>query len=380
MDFTTSTTSIDNTLFAALELSKSSWLLGVQFPDRAKPSLYPIKGGDTTKLIEKLKASQARLAKSVGQRPQIILCYEAGYDGFWLARLLESHGIRCLVIEPASIQVNRRARRVKTDRVDVAMLLRTLMGWLRGDRQVCSVVHIPSVDEEDLRRSHRERDRLIRERTAHINRIKGLLFGQGIRGINVKRDYKRLVIEDLVTGDGRPLPPRLGCEIAREIQRFAVVQEQIVAIERERDGAPTPCEASEKKRYKLLRLSGIGSTFASVLTREVYYRQFSNRRQVASYLGLAPSPYDSGGQCRSQGISKAGNGIVRRVMIQAAWLWLRHQPKSSLTAWFHRRTKGQGARMRRVMIVALARKLAVALWRYVEQGLIPEGAIIKSAC
>lgn len=379
MDPTTTSILTHNALFAALELSKNSWLLGVQFPDRAKPSLYPMKGGDTESLIAKLKAAQERLSKLTGQQQPIILCYEAGYDGFWLARLLKSHGIKCLVIEPASIKVNRRARRVKTDRVDVAMLLRTLMAWLRGDRQVCSIVRIPSVDEEDLRRSHRERDRLIRERTAHINRIKGLLFGQGIRGINVKRDYKRLVLQDLVTGDGRPLPPRLGHEITREIQRLAVVQEQVAVIERERDRALTPCAASEKKRHDLLRLSGIGPTFAAILAREVYYRKFANRRQVASYLGLAPSPYDSGEQRRSQGISRAGSGLVRRVMIQAAWLWLRHQPKSALTAWFHRRTKGQSGRMRRVMIVALARKLAVALWRYVEQGLVPEGAIVKSA-
>ncbi len=182
---------------------------------------------------------------------------------------------------------------------------------------------------------------------------------------------------ELVTGDGRPLPKRLGREIAREIQRLALVQEQLVETEHERDQAPTPCAATERKRHDLLRLNGIGPTFAAVLSREVYYRHFANRRQVASYIGLAPSPYDSGDGRRSQGISKAGNSLVRYTMIQAAWLWIRHQPNSALTQWVRRRTEGESKRMRCVMIVALARKLAIALWRYVETGLIPEGAVVK---
>ncbi len=247
-----------------------------------------------------------------------------------------------------------------------------------SSRAIRRLFEKPSVEEEDLRRSHRERDRLIRERTAHINRIKGLLFGQGIRGINVMRHYKSLVPADLVTGDGRPLPERLGREISRELERLALVQEQIVEIERERDLAPTPCEATERKRRELLRLKGIGPTFSAVLSREVYYRHFANRRQVANYIGLAPSPYDSGDSRRSQGISKAGNSLARHTMIQAAWLWIRHQPNSALTQWFRRRTEGESKRMRCVMIVALARKLAIALWRYVELGLIPEGATLSA--
>jgi transposase len=327
--------------------------------------------------MAKLDAARDRLAKVSGRVPKVRLCYEAGYDGFWLARFLKQRGIECRVMEPASLQVNRRARRVKTDRIDVESLLHTLIAWCRGERHVCSMVVIPSVEEEDLRRSHRERDRLVRERTAHTNRIKGLLFGQGIRGINVMRHYKNLVPADLVTGDGRPLPERLGREISRELERLALVQEQLVEVARERDLAPTPCEATERKRHELLRLKGIGPTFSAVLSREVYYRHFANRRQVANYIGLAPSPYDSGDSRRSQGISKAGNSLARYTMIQAAWLWIRHQPNSALTQWFHRRTEGESKRMRCVMIVALARKLAIALWRYVETGLIPEGAVVK---
>jgi transposase len=374
--FAVSTTT-EQTIYAALELSSNSWLLAIQVAGRDKPSLHPIKGGNAEGLMAKLDAARDRVAKGTGQRPQVVLCYKAGYDGFWLARLLDGRGIECLVIEPASLQVNRRARRVKTDRIDVESILHALIAWCRGERHVCSLVVIPSVEEEDLRRSHRERDRLVRERTAHINRIKGLLFGQGIRGINVKRYYQSLVPAELVTGDGRSLPGRLGREITREIERLALVQTQLVAIERERDSAPTPCGATERKRRDLLRLNGIGPALSAILAREVYYRRFANRRQVASYIGLAPSPYDSGEGRRSQGISKAGNRLARYVLIQAAWLWLRHQPNSALTQWFHQRTEGQSKRVRCIMIVALARKLAIALWRYVEHGLIPQGAVVK---
>jgi transposase len=361
-----------------LELSKSSWLLAIQFPDRPQPSLYPIKGGDTEGLMAKLTAARDRWTKASGESPSITLCYEAGYDAFWLARFLKAHCIECLVVDSASLQVNRRGRRAKTDRIDVSVLLRGLIAWSRGDRHVWSVVRIPSVDEEDLRRSHRERSRLVHERTAHINRIKGLLFAQGIRGLNVKSRCKAIQIDKLVTGDGHPVPPRLACEIAREIERLAMVQEQIAAIERERDEAPSPCKSTEEKRHLLLHLKGIGPSVSAVMAREVYYRQFNNRRQVAGFLGLATSPHDSGQVERSQGISRAGSGPVRALMLQAAWLWIKYQPKSAITEWFLERTKGQSGRIRKIMIVAVARKLAIALWRYLEQGLVPQGAILTS--
>ena len=371
-------TSDEHTLYAALELSKNSWLLAIQFPDRDNPSLHPIKGGDADGLVAKLDAARQRLAKVSGRVPKVILCYEAGYDGFWLARFLEPRGIDCRVMDPASLQVDRRARRVKTDRIDVENIA-SHADRLVPRRAPCLLHGGHSErEEEDLRRSHRERDRLVRERTAHINRIKGLLFAQGIRGINVKSRHKTLTPADLVTGDGRALPERLAREIAREIERLALVQEQLREIERERDLAPTPCEATERKRHQLLRLNGIGAASAPILAREVYYRQFANRRQVASYIGLAPSPYDSGESRRSQGISKAGNSLVRAVMIQTAWMWLKHQPNSALSQWFHQRTEGQSKRMRCVMIVALARKLAIALWRYLEHGLIPQGATLSA--
>jgi transposase len=201
MDHAITGTPAETVLYGALELSKNSWLLALQFPDRAQPSLYPISGGDTEGLIAKLMVARDRWAKLSGKLPSIVLCYEAGYDAFWLARFLKARGIECLVVDAASMQVNRRARRAKTDRIDVGMLLRAQIAWCQGDRHVWSVVRVPSVEEEDLRRSHRERDRLVRERTAHINRIKGLLFGQGIRGINVKSKYKTLQIDKLITGE-----------------------------------------------------------------------------------------------------------------------------------------------------------------------------------
>jgi transposase len=377
MDQATPSIASANILHCALELSKKSWLLAIQFPDREQPSLYPIAGGDAEKLIAKLTQARDRWAKTSGALPMITLCYEVGYDAFWLARFLKARGVECLVIDPGSLQVSRRGRRVKTDRVDVKTLLRTLIAWCRGERHVWSLVRIPSIDEEDLRRSHRERSRLVRERTAHINRIKGLLFAQGVRDINVKSRYKTLAVDELVTGDGHRLPPRLAGEIAREIQRLATVQEQIAEIERERDAAPTTCEATERKRDLLSQLKSIGPAISAFLSREVYYRQFANQRQVGSFLGLTPSPYDSGEEERCQGISRAGSGHARAVMIETAWLWIKHQPKSALSRWFVERTAGQSKRVRKIMIVAVARKLAIALWRYVELGLVPQGAILN---
>ena len=238
MDHAITGTPAETILHGALELSKNSWLLALQLPDRAQPSLYSIRGGDTEGLMAKLMAARDRWAKVSGKAPSIVLCYEAGYDAFWLARFLKARGIECVVVDAASMQVNRRARRAKTDRIDVGMLLRALIAWGQGDRHVWSVVRVPSVDDEDLRRSHRERDRLVRERTAHINRIKGLLFGQGIRGINVKSKYKTLQIDKLVTGDGRPLPRSLGRSRGWRSYRSRLQRSNASATKRRRPARP----------------------------------------------------------------------------------------------------------------------------------------------
>ena len=249
----------------------------------------------------------------------------------------------------------------------------------RGDRHVCAVVRVPTLEEEDARRSHRERQRLIRERTAHINRIKGLLFGQGIRGIEPAARSRRIDFAALRTAEGHPLSPRLLHELEREYARLDLVEEQLRQVATERDTADDRDPAVENKRRLLVQVRGIGAASAAILAREVFMRPFANRRQLGSYLGMTPSPYDSGTTTRCQGISKAGNRFARRVLIELAWLWRKYQPHSALALWYEERAAGQSPRIRRIMLIALARKLAVALWRYVETGLVPEGAIVDTA-
>jgi transposase len=312
---------------------------------------------------------------------EIVSCYEAGYDGFWLHRLLEAHGIRNYVIDPASLQVDRRARRAKTDRVDVERMLRSLMAYLRGEPKVWSIVRVPSVAEEDDRRLHRERDRLINERIQHVNRIKGLLAIHGIYDYQPLRRDRMQRLQQLHTTDGRPLPPRLKAEILRELQRLHLAMEMIKAIEAERDAiasAKTETEhTSAKKIQDLAKIKSIGPEFATILVGEVFYRSFDNRKQLASYVGLTPAHFQSGSMSCDQGISKAGNAKARTAMIELAWLWLRHQPDSLLSVWFRDRVGKLKGRIRRITIVAVARKLLIALWRYLETGLVPEGAILK---
>jgi transposase len=360
------------TVYAAIELSKKTWVLGIAFPDRDRPSIHRVSGGNVAELVSRLRVA-ARNER------RILVCYEAGYDGFWLARVLAKMGIECRVLDPASIQVNRRARRVKTDRIDVLALLRALIAIDRGERHVCAIVRIPSVEEEDARRSHRERQRLIRERTGHINRIKGLLFAQGIRDIKPKLRRTRIDFAALETAEGRPLPDRLRRELEREYARLALIETQLREVEKERDMADAQDPTVERKRQMLVALQGVGGTSAAILAREVFARPFASRRQLGSYLGLTPSAYDSGSVTRCQGISKAGNSWARRILIEVAWLWQKHQPVSPLSHWYTQKTSGQSSRIRRIMLIALARKLAITLWRYVETGLVPEGVVIAEA-
>jgi len=363
------------TVYAAIELSKKTWVLGIAPPDRDRPSIYRVSGGNIAELVSRL-----RVASRNNRR--IVVCYEAGYDGFWLARALAKIGIECRVLDPASIQVNRRARRVKTDRIDVLALLRALIATDRGERHVCAIVRVPSVEEEDARRSHRERQRLVRERTGHINRIKGLLFAQGIRDIKPKLRRTRIDFAALETAEGHPLPDRLRRELEREYARLALIEAQLREVEKERDTADAQDPVVDRKRQMLVAVHGVGGTSAAILAREVFARSFASRRQLGSYLGLTPSAYDSGSMTRCQGISKAGNSWARRILIEVAWLWQKHQPASPLSHWYFQKTTGQSSRIRRIMLIALARKLAISLWRYVETGLVPEGVAIraKSQC
>ena len=369
-------------VFVALELSKSAWLLAAQGSPSGKTSMHRLDRGDVAGLLALLRRLQAREQRASGNQVQVLLGYEAGYDGFWLQRRLSVEGITCCVMDPGSLQVDRRARRAKTDRLDAAMLLRALMAWWRGDRAACHMVQVPSVEREDARRTHRERQRLIAERVQHVNRIKGLLATQGIYDYRpLRRDrWKRL--KELRTGDGRELPPCLRREIEREFRRLELVLEQIAASETERDAtieAPAAEDVDATKVAQLSKLGGIGPELATVLVREALYRSFANRKEVAAYAGLTPSPYASGDRHRDQGISKAGNPLLRKAMVELAWLWLRYQPDSALARWFTDRVGAVRGRMRKITAVALARKLLVALWRYLTTGLLPDGVRLKAA-
>jgi transposase len=367
------------TFFVSLELSRSRWLVTSLSPGSAKLSNHTVAGGDGNALLDLLALLQSKAARRVGVPVKVVAIQEAGLDGFWIHRLLVANGIESHVVEGASIAVPRRRRRIKTDMVDGEMLVRTLAAFKRDEPRVCSMVVPPSPAEEDRRRLSRERRTLIKERVEHSNRIKGLLASQGIRGYQPLRRDCRERLAELQTGDGRPLLPRLKAEIIRELDRLELVRQQITEVEAARDALLQSQDAEGKAPAKLLlRLMSIGPEFATILWLEGLSRSFSNRRQLAAYAGLAPSPWRSGCIDREQGISKAGNPRLRSAMIELAWLWLRHQPDSSLSRWFHARVQANRGRIRRIAIVALARKLLIALWRYVSQGEVPEGARLKT--
>jgi transposase len=311
----------------------------------------------------------------------VVSCYEAGYDGFWLHRLLGAVGITNFIFDPASIAVEQRSRRAKTDRIDGELLLRTLMAYSRGEPRVVRIVRVPSEAAEDARRTSRERERLVTEQTAHTNRIKALLRLLGLAAGTLRRRNWLVWLEQQRDWQGQPLPPHLLAEVKREHARLMLVRDQLKALELAQaaaEAAAVPAPIAER-RDLLLRLKALGPAFATTLVNEMFYKDFRNRREVASYCGLAPSPWQSGGIDREQGISKAGNRRARHKAIELAWLWLRHQPDSALSRWFRTRTENAGKRARRLAIVALARKLIVALWRYLTTGLVPEQATMKKA-
>ena len=309
----------------------------------------------------------------------IIVIQEAGLDGFWIHRLLQGDGIESYVVDPASIATSRRRRRAKTDKIDGEALVRALLAYKRGEPRVCAMVRAPTPQEEDRRRICRERKTLTSERVEHVNRIKGLLFAQGISNYEPLLRWRRERLEELRTGDGRPLPEHLKAQIERELDRLELVLQQIKRVEAERDAlASVSDEGRPAPAVMLKQLKGIGPEFAGVLSSEALSRNFANRRQVAAYAGLAPTPWQRGSVALEQGVSKAGNPRLRTTMIQLAWLWLRHQPHSPLTQWFHQRVQLNGGRIRQVLIVALARKLLIAFWRYVTAGVVLDGAEITA--
>lgn len=374
------TTGQDHIIHVAIELSRSTWLIAAHLPQVAKPQLYKISDGDATARLTLLASLRARIAAKLCLPVGIVCCFEAGRDGFWLHRLLTDHGITSYVLEPTSILVNRRARRAKTDRLDAEGMLRVLMAYLRGDRKACSMVRVPTPEEEDAKRTHREREHLVQERLRIENRIEALLFTQGIRERPSLRSWER-DLAALHTGDGRAMPRRLQAELDRLRRQLVFILELIREVETERDVAAEtePQEQTRRTIAALCCIRGIGSNFAAVLTREVFYRSFDNRRQLASYVGITPMPYQSGNVDRDRRIGRAGNPRARTTMIQLAWLWLRYQPGSDLAEWFRERVGTLSGRTRRIAIVAMARKLLIALWRYVETGVVPAGVAIGAS-
>lgn len=366
-------------IFVALELSQRIWLVTIHSPDRDRISRFKLAGGDHAALLALIERVRARAARVLGSAPAVVCCYEAGYDGFWLHRLLTAAGITNYVFDPASIAVEQRGRRAKTDRIDGEQLLRTLRQHCRGEPRVVRIVQVPSRDQEDARRDTREQLRLVKEQGAHINRIKSLLRLLGMAAGNPRRRDWLTWLDGQRDWQGQPVPPCLLAELVREHARLMLVCEQLDALEqRPAPASLTPAAAEmARRRDHLMRLKSLGPAFSGRLTNEAFYKDFRNRRQVGGYFGLGASPWRSGSIDREQGISKAGNRRARHAAIELAWLWLQHQPHSALSRWFRQRTANASKRIRRIAIVALARKLMVALWRYLTTGLVPEGAVLK---
>jgi transposase len=356
-------------LYMAFELGEKNWKLALGDGVRS-PSRYTVAAGDTAMLLECIVKAKVRCG--LAPQARVRSCYEAGRDGFWLHRWLIEQGIDNIVVDSASIEVNRRARRAKTDRLDGDKLLSMLIRYHADEPRVWSVVRVPTPEEEDARRTHRELGRLGHERIAHINRIRALLV---LNNLRVKYVGGRLW-QRWWTDHAQELAPRVRAEIERESERLLLVKKQMDTIEAAQREAVAA--GSEAQVARLAQLRGIGVGSGWVLAKELFgWRCFRNRREVAGCLGLTPSPYASGESETEQGISKAGNRCARTLLVELAWSWLRYQPQSELSQWFNRRFAGGGKRMRRIGIVALARRLAIALWRYLEHGLIPDGAQFK---
>ena len=367
-------------IFVSLELSRSKWLITSLSPGRGeKMSKHMIVGSDVAAMLACFAELKRKAQARTGRNFPIIIIQEAGLDGFWIHRVLETEGIESHVVDPASIAVSRRRRRAKTDKIDGEALVLALLAYKRGEPRVCKMVRAPTPGEEDLRRISRERKALINERIRHVNRIKGLLFGQGISGYEPLRRDRRKELEKLRTGDGRPLSLHLKAQLSRELDRIELLLEQINDVEDARDAMFVAAQASTPTPGLLLKLKGIGPEFAAVLWTEGLSRHFDNRRQVAAYAGLAPTPWQSGKVDHELGVSKSGNPRLRTTLIQVAWLWVRHQPGSALTIWFKERVKHNGGRLKKQTIVALARKLLIAIWKYVNAGVLIEGAAVKTA-
>ena len=366
----------DPVLYLAFELSEAHWKLGFTIGVGQRPRERNIRSGDLVALREEIRRAKKRFGLT--ETAKVVSCYEAGRDGFWLHRYLIQEGIENLIVDSSSIEVNRRQRRAKTDSMDVEKLLSQLIRYRSGERKVWSVVHVPSVEDEDRRHLNRELAAVKKDRTRHNNRIKGLLVGQGVR-LAVKDDFLEQ-LDAVRTWDGSPIPPGLQMRLRREYERMKLAERQIKELERDRIDAIRHSEdPSVDMVRQLLKLKGIGLNSAWLYTMEFFsWRKFKNRKQVGALAGLTPTPHASGSSSRERGMSKAGNRHVRGMAVEIAWGWLRYQPESELTKWYEERFGHGSSRMRRIGIVALARRLLVELWRYLETGAIPKGAVLKT--
>jgi len=362
-------------LFVAFELSEKTWKLGCTTGHGQKPRERSMPARDHERVLDEIAQAKRRLG--LPETAPVVSCYEAGREGFWLHRFLLAQGITNHVVDSSSIEVNRRRRRAKSDGLDVRKLLSMLMRYEQGERQVWQVVKVPSVEAEDQRHLHRDLETLKRERASTTTRIKGLLSTQGIQVTTLTKLPEQL--EALRLWDGSPIPPGLRDRILRVYAHHTFLSQQIAEIEAERRAQlQTSSDASLDKIRQLMQLKGIGINGSWLLVMEFFgWRAFKNRREVGGLAGFTPTPYQSGESAREQGITKSGNRHVRWMITELAWSWLRFQPESALSVWFHERFGGGGKRLRRIGIVAVARKLLIALWRFLETGALPEGAVLK---
>jgi transposase len=369
----------DSTLVCVIEMSGKSWLVAATVPgvDRRPLQKLPVNPARLLEQVERWRTEAARAGRPV---QRTVVAYESGRDGFWLARLLQSHGIEAYVIHACSVAVSREQRRAKTDRLDTEMLMRALLGWLRSEPGHCRMVAIPTVAQEDARRPGRERAGLVGERTRLTNTIKAELALWGIQGFRPGLKKAAEHVEALRTVDGQPLPANTRAKLHRLLERRRLISEQIAALEQDAAQAierhPTGANALV---LVLAKIKGIGLETAQMLVQEVLSRNLRDRRAVARYAGLTGTPDESGSKRRDKGISKAGNPRVRCGMIQLAWRFLMFQPDAALVRWYRDRTAGGKGAIKKTLIVALARKLLIALWTYATAGVMPEGVVLKEA-
>src|SRR3954452_11472130 len=368
----------DHTIIAVIEMSQSSWLVAGVVPGIARHPLKKLAPDqDALKLLHRWREEAGQAGREI---TRIAVAFEAGRDGFWLARWLRAHGIEAHVIHPTSIAVSREHRRAKTDRLDTALLKRVFLGWLRGEPDHCHMAAIPTLEEEDARRPTREREGLVGERTRIVNRIKAALVRLGVRGFKptVRKALERL--DALRTPEGTALQPNTRAEWQRDMARLHVVTEQIQQIEAARGDRLEQAGAGPNAMVRVLaQVVGVGIETADMLVHEVLSRNLRDRRAVARYAGLTGSPDESGNRRREKGLAKAGNARVRRGMIQLAWRFLLHQKESALAQWYRARTADARRSTRKTLIVALARKLLIALWRMVTTGEVPAGVVLRAA-